>query len=1083
MICDRKFSHRILSVFTVAALLIGIISQGTAAETPTSGKRIVESYDAISVGTTIVQSPPIESTEGYAVKVSAYNANFPNFAGTDQWDWRGANYYMVYLKNDANTKLVAFDLTDFTNLANQTSAYSDSFHLQSGKNVYLDNGATVTAVAAAENRYVSIPANFEGYVKIPFSSLYRASGGGSANGVLDYQYICKLGIRGKNAANFSGALIVDTLSVSYDSDITTVFNKQYLTVEENLDDGLENIFKVIKDFYLDNNEISMTSHLGGKGQVAFDNAAMEITYHDTTGTGNTIWTSPITDLNYRDWSGNKYFVLEVKNNTPADTKMGFYFSMPGNDAANPTVNPAHWQIKQGTTVYYRTAGDSPTITSAKTDDPNFVKIGGGFDGYVIIPFSHLTLEKASTSGDSAFVTTIYGVQFLFAGGTQNLSLRVERIGLGKSDLLRDMASEITIIDESEPVGTDVDDGLANRAVVLKNWYNMQSGNVMGKDMGNNGDVVKQNGYFHFTYTGNAVSVWNGDNPLSVEDRDWSSGKYMVVDVNNLSASATRMGFYFSESGTDLSQPNTNPEHWGIKQGAIYYLRSRDGSSVVKAVTSDALYIEIPGGFDGYILVPFNTRTLEVAAFCNSDRIFDPAHMYTVSFSIPDATAGMNLKISNIAYAKSHNIRDGGVPIIWIDESDPFIPVPEDPADDGLDNDVVWFSGYISDQNVVNWAQNIGAGGKVYKKKEQMRVTFTDPEPGDARNTGASIWTASFSNPANMDWSDGKYLVIDITNNTGKDFNLGFYLSESGPNPLDPSQKPEQWTLEGGTKVIYRTRQVDGVAATVSTIKSDKTYFTVPANFDGYICVRLIETNLYSQPWADVTKDDIFNRSSIYGVSWQLPDGTAGADFTLNGAGLGKSVNIQYGEKPLAFSVMKDGFIIPPEELQQEENPKFSVFGGPLYDSELGLAVFRNDSGYAQLNTLLNNKTRYRYLNVDLSLTAAGTVSVFAKSAVDGCEIKLSDFSLSAGDRSVFAQIAGGIELEEFYLVTRFTNGANGKLYNIGLSNQKGVIPGAVSPLTGESMASLILALILFCGCAVFVLKGKENRLRSFLSQK
>ena len=88
----------------------------------------------------------------------------------DSTDWSGAVGLQMYVKNPSETDVMAYSPRFF---CNNTSAQTDFWVMGNGKPYSLVSGTDVTTETSAYS-FVFLPAGFEGYIRMPFTSFSGA---------------------------------------------------------------------------------------------------------------------------------------------------------------------------------------------------------------------------------------------------------------------------------------------------------------------------------------------------------------------------------------------------------------------------------------------------------------------------------------------------------------------------------------------------------------------------------------------------------------------------------------------------------------------------------------------------------------------------------------------------------------------------------------------------------------------------------------------------------------------------------------------------------------------------------------------
>lgn len=164
----------------------------------------------------------LDSSDYDAGKNSYAGIHF-NFATDDERDWSGAKGVTVYVKNGENF-VVSFgvELFQYNSDTNLVEQYNLNSAVNKYKTIYAYDVVTGLEFSIHTQTYIRIPANFEGWLRIPLSqydapawSMTEAYGN---KGVLDLDKfeIVKVSLTRFFTANQDSELIIDELGVYYD---------------------------------------------------------------------------------------------------------------------------------------------------------------------------------------------------------------------------------------------------------------------------------------------------------------------------------------------------------------------------------------------------------------------------------------------------------------------------------------------------------------------------------------------------------------------------------------------------------------------------------------------------------------------------------------------------------------------------------------------------------------------------------------------------------------------------------------------------------------------------------------------------
>ncbi len=246
--CEERGDMKIIESFSFDDAFSGISSERTAAELVNkfycSGQ--ISDYSVVNGGAEegTALSYNLNSSD-YNPQANSYAGLHFNFTRRDAQDWSGANGITVYVENK-QSHIVSFALEIFQ--YNLETGKLEQYNLNDSGNLYKTlyayNVETGEEFSYHTQTFMRIPANFKGWIRIPFSqyaapawSLAPAYGN---TGVLDFDVnpVVKISITRLFNANMDMELIIDDIALYYgDFSIGNLFDPGKQSIRDCIEDG------------------------------------------------------------------------------------------------------------------------------------------------------------------------------------------------------------------------------------------------------------------------------------------------------------------------------------------------------------------------------------------------------------------------------------------------------------------------------------------------------------------------------------------------------------------------------------------------------------------------------------------------------------------------------------------------------------------------------------------------------------------------------------------------------------------------------------------------------------------------------
>lgn len=416
-----------------------------------SGKYIVDGYDDSPALTARFNT--VQTTESDLPSVMWAPASRSDDAVGGEWwtdeipladnrDWLDIDYFMLYADNRSETSATVS--IGFKSANTQYGGDLD-YRIKSGGKVYLDNLAdpsdevAETTVTGGVNTYIwtgfQLPEGFRGYIKVPFTNENFQTKEDSLNSyVFAKSYSVKAVhvmafTEGQTADKQTHTVFFDTLSVSYDDDLTATFDGGYEN-EPAFDgnDGAVNEVRAIERNYWRNRnrdywDGSRSPFVPGNtlgNTVVYDEnyRYMTVTFNGSVPAGGEwyMWGNDnLTLHDNRDWSEAKYFVAEVKNLRSETARFGWGVS------TRVVSGDGNHTVPSGTPYYVRSTDG--TVTRMITKDGVYA-IPGDFEGWLVVP--------VAAYGDRVQLEWVTRFNYWFSQGC-SLTVRFGQVGYATSD--------------------------------------------------------------------------------------------------------------------------------------------------------------------------------------------------------------------------------------------------------------------------------------------------------------------------------------------------------------------------------------------------------------------------------------------------------------------------------------------------------------------------------------------------------------------------------------------------------------------------------------------------------------------------
>lgn len=470
----------------------------------------------------------------------------------DVTNWSGGVGLQMYVKNPSDTAVMAFSPRFF---CYNTAGQQDFMLMSHGTPYSLVSGETVTA-ATSTYGFVMLPAGFEGYVRMPFTSF---SGGwygtqpanlNLANAGLVYATF--------NTSGYSGmSVIIDDISVIKPVRMANV---------EDFHTWFTNA--VTSDSVIATELVNNGSH-GMSLKMSVDQA-----------NANPIFAAFAPAV--KNWSGKGAMQLYVKNLTAGQLPFQpRFFASNGSD-------PELWQVAADTPLRFVQNGKVTEGTATY----GYVWLPEGFEGYVQIPFSGFVGGWYGSTNDLLDLATAGNIYFFFdaseGAGHVGKSMLVDELNL--LNALSDVTPEST--DPADPNTVENFNAWSDTSKLVYSGDPL-SAELITESAGDNALQITVTGA-----TSDAVNA--GTTGFTPSNTNWSGKGGLQLYMENPSSSQLAVSIRFDASN------GTQTDRWVAGHGTPVKLISNGG--VVTDATIAYGFVILPANFKGQVRIPFSSYT-------------------------------------------------------------------------------------------------------------------------------------------------------------------------------------------------------------------------------------------------------------------------------------------------------------------------------------------------------------------------------------------------------------------------------------------------------------------------------------------
>ena len=551
---------------------------------------------------TFAADASVKNTGNQSVKVTMVGTNtatgqvvnnlYPRPATSDFSGFDGICYW---IKTDAGTTVSDVDGTKMVGRIEgyvQTTSARYAIHT-SGGDIYMAADGTADMIAmvkAGDGRYW-LPANFTGYIYVPFSSL----AGWTAD--VDMSVVAEMALAFHCGDFANNVYYVDSV--------------QGYTENAAKEEPSATTEKMLQDF--ESADANSDAYIWGGGasmNIASDNTvkntgnqSMKVTLVDTA--NGQVVNSLYPKLSVTDFSGYEGIRYWIKTGNCPTTY--------GDEAGRIE---AYVQTAAGVRyTAHTTVGDIYLLKDDATEKVALVKAGDGrfflpanFSGYIYIPFSSLANWTAESDMSAIGEVALSCVVADYKGN----EYYVDTVSLygGKT-------SETP--ETSEPAEPELPDGDIDPLMIqnfekryvtssINRWVDGASAEmalVAGK--GVNGSTAVQ-----ITFGGRNGIQQSMVAFITLQNTDLSAGKTLMFYAENPQTGEdgqVALGFTFEEA---------SGERWFIGEGKKFYLVSTDGEAKEQQNGGDGR-LPIPAGFKGWVLVPQTSFKLNMGTLVDGER--------------------------------------------------------------------------------------------------------------------------------------------------------------------------------------------------------------------------------------------------------------------------------------------------------------------------------------------------------------------------------------------------------------------------------------------------------------------------------
>ena len=794
----------------VQLLAPSLITASAETVTVTQSTDVIQDFDAMDTlvnGSNYVQDgDPVvvelisESETDKAIKMTVGEGSGNGNVGfvPSTTDWSNGVGLQMYVKNLSDTAQMVISPRFF---CNNNSGATDFWVLNEGQPYVLVSGETVTTSNVAYG-VVFLPAGFEGYVRIPFTSF----AGGWYGSTPDTMDLAAAGLVYTTFVNngYSGmSIVMDEISVIKPAQSPVVENfHQWFTpaVAAEPQIGAEMVNNGIHGMSL---KISIVS----------------------AGTANNLgWTPAVTN-----WSGSGALQLYVKNLSDSALPFSLRF-FANNDVGQTDL----WLLDPASAVSIRLIQNDQV--SEATANYGFVFVPANFEGYIQIPFSSFVggwYGSANSTLDLSLVTAMY---FFYdtseAAGYVGKSMLVDDFSLltALSDVTPEPSEDPT--EGQDPTeGEDPTEGqdpteddkkeeiptkpLKDFTAVEKfdAWTDLSKVVYDGDPL--TVELIADSASDHalkLTVTGAASGSSNSGMGFTPTNTDWSGKGGLQLYMKNLSNEELAVSVRFiASNGTALDMWMANHEH------PITLISGKE-------VTDSAIFysfVMLPANFEGYVRIPFEAYAGAWYGSANSTLdLSSITAMYMIYDTNPASTyIGKSMMLDEIALIDSMND-----PIPGKGSAGLVMTGKEIEDFDGREDT----SGIQADQDPINveFVKDANGGNALKLTLPKVSTSLT--------GVGNVGWT-----PTVTDWSKGDGLKIYMENLTEGDMAVSIRFIDA--------KHSELWSAAHETPI---TMTQNGQTSVSKLIYG---FVVLPENFKGYVTIPF---SAFSGIWHGKTYADL-----------------------------------------------------------------------------------------------------------------------------------------------------------------------------------------------------------------------------------
>lgn len=529
--------------------------------------------------------------------------------------------------------------------------------------------------------------------------------------------------------------------------------------------------------------------------------------------------------NLTDWTGAKYVIFYVENTATTQQGVRIILNSLDPDYANAQqfiVNPAN---SAGVVYLDNFTENSAATVSASTN--NFI-IPAQFKGYVKVAVSDSSNFKALLTGDARTPSLYLGdVQQINFRGSQ--SIRVDTTILSYDDDITSVLSEKDVLCGRSVSGE-------NELTAIRNLYSDNTGYAYwdGPQSMMSSYITYDEYYTKMTFNA-PISKIDATKSISPREKfleytlqnDWSKAKYFVMEIQNHATTVSQVYpkfvAYVDDARTVFMKEGKLPMFLKNKSdGSITYLSARE-------TFNGRPLIQIPAGFDGYAVVPFE----DFAEGVNNDLI--PGGKRLKDYA--DNISTFNLQVTWYNYAQNFTVGTVGYAQNDLIKTDTSLPkiVNEGVVETvSLENTVTPIVGFVN-----------------HKVCNDEIASYSDGKfiINGSLATDGMITVNGLKELDKVDLINQNFVIFDLKNNSASEAKILFKIYTEGA---------DLYKLPYGTRVFA----VDGSGSYIMT--GAETYLSIPAEFEGKIIVPFC--SLVGQNG----NEEVFDKTKITGFGFAMP---------------------------------------------------------------------------------------------------------------------------------------------------------------------------------------------------------------------